>query len=149
MHPTISALALISLLGTAALSASTMKQTGVVIDPLPADGAVVMIDDLTYGPEATRREITSVRVDVGPVDGNGEIRTVWTFTGNNANANLQRIDLNLSLLGEGDRRIAMSSKKMVLRRGARGQTKALELTLSREDWLAAKKAKIEASFVTL
>jgi hypothetical protein len=143
------ALALLALLAPALLPASTMKQTGVFIDPLPENGAVVNFDDLAYGDESTRREIASVRVEIESDEATGEVLAVWTFTGNNANGNLQRIDLSLFLLDESGRQIAFSSKKMVLRRGVRGQTKALELRLSRDDWKAAKRAKIEANFGTL
>ncbi|MDH3746497.1 MAG: hypothetical protein OES47_15470 [Acidobacteriota bacterium] len=142
-------LAVLLILSPAALFAEAMYQTGVVISPFPSEEKEIPLKNLSYGSEHTRREITTVRLDLESKKGEDPVRAAWTFTGSNLNAGMQRVNLSLILLDKKNKRLGMVRKTMVLKAGVREQKKTAKMKVSSERWQAATKVKIEAAFAAL
>jgi hypothetical protein len=119
-----------------ALLASTMKQTVTAI-AVPKDSATIPLRDLVYT-LGGKAEVKTVRLDPMPAAGADPVEADWVFTGSNADAQIHKVSVKLTLIDESGNRMDSFDTKTVLRPGGKDQFWSVHMKAPAKVWTATR-----------
>jgi hypothetical protein len=125
-----------------ALLASTMKQTVTAI-AVPKDDAEIPLRDLVYT-LGGKAEVKTVRLVPMPPANADPVEADWVFTGSNADAQIHKVSIKLTLMDEGGKRMDSFDVKMVLRPGGKDQSWSVHMKAPSKVWTATRTIQIAA-----
>lgn len=129
-----------------ALLASTMKQTVTAI-AVPRDSATIPLRDLVYT-LGGKAEVKTVRLDPMPATGADPVEADWIFTGSNADGQIHKISVRLTLMDESGNRMDSFDVKTVLRPGGKDQSWSVRMKAPAKVWTATRAIHIAVVWFT-
>jgi hypothetical protein len=129
-----------------ALLASAMKQTVTAI-AVPKDSETIPLRDLVYRLGGTA-EVKSVRLDPMPGAGADPVEADWVFTGSNADGQVHKVSIRVTLMGEGGKRMDSFDTMTVLRPGGKDQSWSVHMKAPAKIWAATRTIQIAAVWYT-
>jgi hypothetical protein len=129
-----------------ALLASTMKQTVTAI-AVPKDSATIPLRDLVYRLGGTA-EVKAVRLDPMPAAGADPVEADWVFTGSNADGQIHKVSIRLTLMDESGKKMDSFDAKTVLRPGGKDQSWSVHMKAPAKVWTATRTIHIAAVWYT-
>jgi hypothetical protein len=129
-----------------ALLASAMKQTVTAI-PVPKDSATIPLRDLVYT-LGGKAEVKTVRLDPMPALGADPVEADWVFTGSNADGQIHKVSIKLTLMDEGGKRMDSFDAMTVLRPGGKDQSWSIHMKAPAKSWTATRAIHIAAVWST-
>jgi hypothetical protein len=139
-------LLLLAVAPAALIAAALMKATQTVID-VPAPGEDVPLSNLAYKALQFEAKVTSVRLESRSAADADPVLADWTFLGSNSDGQMHRLEVQLRLLDESGKQLAMPSHYYALMGGAHDQSFKLETKLEAAVWKATRRVRIVVNWV--
>jgi hypothetical protein len=131
----------------AALIASALMVATQTVIEVPAAGQDVPLSRLSYKARAFEAKVTSVRLEPrGAADADPFVAD-WSFLGSNSDGQMHRLEMQLRLLDESGKQLAMPSHYFTLAAAAHDQSFKLETKLNAAVWKATRKVRIVVNWV--
>jgi hypothetical protein len=126
----------------AALIASAFLVGTQTVIEVPAAGQDVPLSGLSYKARAFEAKVTSVRLEPRGAADADPFAADWSFLGSNSDGQMHRLEMQLRLLDESGKQLAMPSHYFALAAGAHDQSFKLETKLTAGVWKATRKVRI-------
>lgn len=130
------------LIATVAFAGATMKRARATID-LPRDTEPRTLVGLVYETKGWETRVGTVRLAEVPEAGGKQVS--WWLTAQSGRTQMQRVHIDLYLLGNSEERLAGAKKSFLLRSGEPFDQK-IDMKLPEGSWEKATRLRIEVEF---
>ncbi len=131
----------------AALIASALMLSTQTVIEVPAAGQDVPLSGLSYKARSFEAKVTSVRLEPSGAADADPFVAEWSFLGSNSDGQMHRLEMQLRLLDESGKQLAMPSHYFTLAAAAHDQSFKLETKLDAAVWKATRKVRIVVNWV--
>jgi hypothetical protein len=131
----------------AALIASVLLMATQTVIEVPAAGQDVPLSGLSYKAHAFEAKVTSVRLEPRGAADAAPFLADWSFLGSNSDGQMHRLEIQLRLLDESGKQLAMASHYFALAAAAHDQSLKLETKLTAGIWRATSKVRIVVNWI--
>lgn len=122
-----------------------MKITSATI-PMPTDDKITMLAGLEYG-VGWKAEITSIRLDPKTVGEGDPMRPVWVVTGSSSRPQLQKVNLQITLLDSDGNPVGTVKKFLILKVASVNVEYPIKMKIKAAAWEQATQVRIRATFM--
>jgi len=122
-----------------------MKITSATI-PLPTDEKTTMLAGLEYG-VGWKAEITSIRLDQKTVGEGDPMRPVWVVTGSSSRPQMQKVNLQITLLNSEGKPVGTVKKFLILKVASVNVEYQIKMKVKAAAWEQATQVRIRVTFM--